>query len=137
MKKSLVVFVFVFMLFITSMVFADEQTIDISKWDNDSLLALREAIDNEVIIRGLSDKKTNILSGTLRAGTDIPAGQYILSMVPTSEYPIIYVKDENDDQIISQCSAEYGNPCMVSLSEGQLLKVTWASAIAYKADMVW
>lgn len=136
MKKVLGI-VLVVMLVITGMVFADEQTIDISKWDNDSLLALREAIENEVTIRGLNSKKTNILSGTLRVGTDIPAGQYVLSMVPTSEFPIIYVKDENDEKVISQCSAEYGNPCMVSLSEGQLLKITWASAIAYKADLEW
>jgi len=136
MKKVLGI-VLVVMLVITGMAFADEQTIDISKWDNDSLLALREAIENEVTIRGLNSKKTNILSGTLRVGTDIPAGQYVLSMVPTSEFPIIYVKDENDEKVISQCSAEYGNPCMVSLSEGQLLKITWASAIAYKADLEW
>ena len=135
--KKLLLFAFVVMLSITGMVFADEETIDISKWDNDSLLALREAIENEVTIRGLNDKKTNILSGSLVAGTDIPAGQYILSMIPTSEYPIIYVKDESDEKIISQCSAEYGNPCMVSLSEGQILKITWASAIAYKAEMEW
>ena len=136
MKKVLGI-VLVVMLVITGMAFADEQTIDISKWDNDSLLALGEAIENEVTIRGLNSKKTNILSGTLRVGTDIPAGQYVLSMVPTSEFPIIYVKDENDEKVISQCSAEYGNPCMVSLSEGQLLKITWASAIAYKADLEW
>ena len=129
--------VIVVMLFITGITFADEQTIEIDKWDNDSLLALREAIENEVIIRGLNNKKTNILSGTLRAGTDIPAGQYVLSMIPTSEYPIIYVMDENNEKAVSQCSAEYGNPCMVSLSEGQFLKITWASAIAYKADLEW
>ncbi len=135
--KKIFVFVFVVILAITGMAFADEQTIDISKWDNDSLLALREAIENEVTIRGLNGKKTNILSGSLVAGTDIPAGQYILSMIPTSEFPIIYVKDESDEKIISQCSAEYGNPCMVSLSDGQILKITWASAIAYKLEMEW
>lgn len=136
MKKVLGI-VLAVMLFITGIAFADEQTIDISKWDNDSLLALREAIENEVVIRGLSSKKTNILSGTLKVGTDIPAGQYILSMVPTSEYPIIYVMDENNEKAVSNCSAEYGNPCLVSLSEGQWLNITWASAIAYKADMEW
>lgn len=135
--KKIFLIVILAVLSIAGFVFADDETIDISKWDNDSLLALQEAIENEVIIRGLSDKKTNILSGTLKAGVDIPAGKYILSMVPTSEYPIIYVKDENDDQEISYCSAEYGNPCMVSLSEGQLLKITWASAIAYKVDLDW
>ena len=125
------------MLFITGIAFADEQTINISKWDNDSLLALRDAIENEVTIRGLNERNTNILSGTLKAGTDIPTGKYILSMVPTSEFPIIYVFDENSDEAVSQCSAKYGNPCMVSLSEGQILKITWASAIAYKVEMEW
>ena len=74
--KKIFIFVFVVMLFITGIAFADEKTIDISKWDNDSLLALRDAIENEVTIRGLNNKKTNILSGSLRVGIDIPAGQY-------------------------------------------------------------
>ncbi len=135
--KKIIIFVFIVMLFITGIAFADEQTIDISKWDNDSLLALRDAVENEVTIRGLNNKKTNILSGSLRVGIDIPAGQYILSMIPTSEYPIIFVKDENDEKEISSCSAEYGNPCMVNLVEGEILKITWASAIAYKTEMEW
>lgn len=56
--------------------FADD--INVSELDNNSLLALQEAINIEIISRGLADIKTNILSGILVAGTDIPEGQYIL-----------------------------------------------------------
>ena len=137
MKKYLMI-LFLVVFFVTGTVSADEETIDISQWDDDSLLALETAIESEVTIRGLNDKKTNILSGSLTAGKDIPTGQYVLSMVPTSEYPIIYVFNPDDMQHeVSYCAAKYGNPCLVSLSEGQILKIIWASAIAYKADMDW
>ncbi len=63
------------LLFICSSAAAEE---DLKAMTTEDLLALRNAINDELLSRGI-EKEVNVPAGTYIIGTDIPAGAYTIS----------------------------------------------------------
>ena len=52
------------------------ETVDLSKMTDDEIVSLLEAVNAEVVSRGIN-KTANLPQGTYIAGRDLPAGRYI------------------------------------------------------------
>ena len=55
-----------------------EQVIDLSGYDNDTLVALLKQVQGEIVARHI-EKTASLRAGTYIFGEDIPAGKYILT----------------------------------------------------------
>lgn len=104
---------------------------DLSGLSFDELLALRSAVEREIISRP-EWKKVTVPSGTWYVGSDIPAGTYSISATSAGGY--IRVK-RNGRNIISQgirdAAHKYGR---VDLLDGDVVEIERGSLIFAPAE---
>ena len=118
--------------------FAVEE-IKFNGYSDADLLALKTQVDAEVEARGLKANKVNKLpSGKYVVGTDIPAGSYLFQKIEGDEYTaILYLFDSSDAEKHTTRGSADENGCMMNLSEGQILKITWTAVNASKFNIEW
>lgn len=106
--------------------FASAETIDISGMSSDELIALRDAINAEIVSRGI-EKEVNVPAGTYTVGEDIPAGTYTIR---TSALMIsFYTYDANgnyDEMHMVQPSSPIGK---LTVTDGQKIEIVGGYAI--------
>ncbi len=122
---------------------APEQIIDLSGYDDDTLTALLEQVQTEVVDRGI-ERTAQIQIGTYVFGRDIPVGKYVLKTEqsddsgylalgaaddPEDEYPSkLYEYINTDEAFEAYITGEEGDwlltqvPCTLTISAGVQFK---------------
>ena len=154
MKKILtVVIALVFIISIFSIgAYADNAEIDLSEYSLEELLALYNAVRTELSSRlDLVDNNSLIGRGTYDVGKDIKAGTYVLTIYETDYYNsfdpprpnnsiTIYLLDENGEEgsrLMWETGIPVGEHIVISLSEGQRLKISGCVCTIAVSEAVW
>lgn len=124
MKKIIALLLLVSVLLLFSSAYAE----DLSKLDDEQLIALSVAVNSEIIQRNLN-KKVKVPTGTYIVGQDIPAGDYTIRPTGTFLRVDIYeseVKLGNRIGIYSANQEEFIGK--LSLKEGQIVEITFGGS---------
>ena len=92
------------------------------------------AIASKLDLEWTEGEKT-LPAGTYYIGTDLPAGVYHFKHIEGDDYtPVLYVynADNLKEKIDSANASDVG--CILSLKDGQVLKITWTATITSKFD---
>ena len=122
---------------------APEQIIDLSGYDDETLTALLEQVQTEIVDRGV-ERTAQIQIGTYVFGRDIPVGKYVLKTEgnddsgylalgaaddPEDEYPSkLYEYIRSDEAFEAYITGEEGDwlltqiPCTLTISAGVQFK---------------
>lgn len=124
MKKIIALLLLVSVLLLFGSAYAE----DLSKLDDEQLIALSVAVNSEIIQRNLN-KKVKVPTGTYIVGQDIPAGDYTIRPTGTFLRVDIYeseVKLGNRIGIYSANQEEFIGK--LSLKEGQIVEITFGGS---------
>ena len=96
MKKILALILMVCMLATSCTVVCAEETLSLTGYTDEALLALLAEVQGEIVSRRI-EKTAHLTSGTYIGGRDIPVGTYILATAGTEgEHGIISLRSVND-----------------------------------------
>lgn len=124
MKKSLALFV-VLCLALSPVAMADT-AFDLQSMSIDDLVALRAAINSELLARGF-EKEVTVPAGTYTIGEDIPAGSYTISNASRSA--VVTVRDANG-RIADSNSVRDGEIIgKITLTNGQTIEIYGGNVI--------
>lgn len=96
MKKLLVLALTLCLLVVSSAVVYAEETLDLTVYTDDALLALLAEVQGEIVNRKI-EKTAQLTAGSYIGGRDIPVGTYILAAAGTEdEHGIVSLRSVND-----------------------------------------
>lgn len=96
MKKLLVLALTLCLLVVSSAVVYAEETLDLTVYTDDALLALLAEVQGEIVNRKI-EKTAQLTAGSYIGGRDIPVGTYILVAAGTEdEHGIVSLRSVND-----------------------------------------
>ena len=124
MKRFISLLLLVSVMFLFGFAYAE----DLSKLDDEQLIALSVAVNSEIIQRNLN-KKVKVPTGTYIVGQDIPAGDYTIRPTGTFLRVDIYegeVKLGNRTGIFSANQEEIIGK--ISLKEGQIVEISFGGS---------
>lgn len=133
--KKIVCFVLMAVLLVTPVYASD---IDLSSLSDEELQELQARVGEEITNRELSESVI-LQVGTYYVGTDIAPGSYIFSDAETDgtegSWLLLYENEEKmkDYSWFGNEVIEKGDSARVSLSDGQILKVTKSPAFVIQA----
>lgn len=96
MKKLLVLTLTLCLLVVSSAVVYAEETLDLTGYTDDAILALLTEVQGEIVNRKI-EKTAQLTAGSYVGGRDIPVGTYILAAAGTEdEHGIVSLRSVND-----------------------------------------
>ena len=120
MKKIIALLLLVSVLLLFGSAYAE----DLSKLDDEQLIALSVAVNSEIIQRNLN-KKVKVPTGTYIVGQDIPAGDYTIR--PTGSLLRVEIY-EDEVKLINRVGSFSVNQeeiiGKISLKDGQIVEIT-------------
>lgn len=120
MKKIIALLLLVSVLLLFGSAYAE----DLSKLNDEQLIALSVAVNSEIIQRNLN-KKVKVPTGTYIVGQDIPAGDYTIR--PTGSLLCVEIY-EDEVKLINRVGSFSVNQeeiiGKISLKEGQIVEIT-------------
>lgn len=119
MKKIISVFLAMFVLLTSTLCLAE--TVNLSEFNNDELIALLDSVQQELMTRNIQ-KSASLPTGKYTAGVDIPAGSYVLTCnTDEDHFGIVWVSDPDDNLEEENPSVLYK---FISFNEEEQLRFT-------------
>ena len=123
MKKHMIRFFPLLLALIMVFSIAFSEGLNLEEYDDEALLALKQAVDKEYFSREGSEAYS-ILPGQYTIGTDIKAGKYYIAKLKPSSASLSWFSIYEDREEIFHKALELSQTAMVDLFDGDILKIS-------------
>ena len=141
MKKIISVFLAMFVLLTSTLCLAE--TVNLSDFDNDELIALLNSVQQEMMTRNIQ-KTASLPTGRYTAGVDIPVGSYVLTCnTGDKQFGIVKVtapgdnSEEREYVLYEFVSHNVETQFRFTIEEGCYLEVPFPATLTISAGVLF